>query len=207
MASILDFLGTHKGAEFISMATEITSESREKVTTALGMGLPILIGAIKMNITSPEGMETLNRALKENRNAEIFLDNINGVNSSEIKQEGSKILDNILGSNKETIFTTIGSTLQMKESSVANILKMASFLLMNILSFQKHKDNITFSELESLVNSIMGASSQFDASLIETFLEKSKDGSIIKDVEGLVLGSDENRKKDGGILGGMLGGK
>lgn len=207
MASILDFLGTHKGAEFISMATEITSESREKVTTALGMGLPILIGAIKMNITSPDGMETLNRALKENRNAEIFLDNINGVNSSEIKQEGSKILDNILGSNKETIFTTIGSTLQMKESSVANILKMASFLLMNILSFQKHKDNITFSELESLVNSIMGASSQFDASLIETFLEKSKDGSIIKDVEGLVLGSDENRKKDGGILGGMLGGK
>lgn len=207
MASILDFLGTQKGEEYISLATEKTSESSENVTAAFGMVLPLLLGAMKRNIASPGGLERLNSALDENTSGEDFLNNIKNLDPSELTEKGTENLDKILGTNKVAIFTTVGSILQMKESSVEIISKMAALLLMNVLSTQKHKEKIASSGLVTLVDSTMGSSSKFDASLVDTFLEKSKDGNIIRDVEGQVLGGDKNGKKDGGILGGMLGGK
>lgn len=207
MASILDLLSTHKGEVLISKVNQKTSESNDKIMAALAMGFPILLGAMNKNISSTEGKESLNNALNSEKHNPELIENLNNANPSELVDQGGKILNHILGSNQETIVSTIGSTLQMKESSIADILKMAAPVLMSILSTQKKNENIDSSGLENLINSVLGSSSKFDLSLIETFLDKNKDGSIIDDVGNMILGGGKKGKKDGGILGGMLGGK
>lgn len=207
MASILDFLNTPKGKEFISKASEKTSESKDKITAALGLGFPILLGAMKNNISSAEGKESLNNALKDKDHDEKLIANIKDINPSELIKEGGGILNHILGTNQNAVVSIIATTLQIKESSASDILKMASPLLMGILSTQKKRENIDASGLQTLIDSVLGSSSKFDPSLVQTFLEKSKDGNIIDNVEGMIFGGNKNGKNDGGILGGMLGGK
>lgn len=207
MASILDFLNTPKGEEFISKASEKTSENKDKITAALGLGFPILLGAIKNNISSAEGKERLDEALQDKDHNEKILANMKDIDPSKLVKEGDGILRHILGSNQNAFISVIATTLQMKESSASDILKMASPLLMSILSTQKKREKIDASGLETLIDSVLGSSSKYDPSLVQTFLEKSKDGNIIDNVEGMIFGGNKKGKKDGGTLGGMLGGK
>tara|TARA_R100000935_G_scaffold58257_1_gene94582 strand:+ start:1754 stop:2371 length:618 start_codon:yes stop_codon:yes gene_type:complete len=205
MASILDLLNTNVGEDFISKVSENTSENEDKISTALGMALPFLVGAMQKNIKTNSGAESLNRALNDNKHGDVLLNNLKSVKASEMSNEGEKILGHILGEKQNMITKTIGNTLNMKESSVSNILKMAAPLLMSVLANLKSKENVQSSGLNDLLDSVMGSSGVQNVSLIETLLDRDGDGSVIDDVTGMIFG--RNKKGGGGILGGMLGGK
>ena len=207
MASILDLLNTDKGSEFISKAMDKTGESKDNITSALGLALPILLGAIKKNIQDKKGARELNSALNDNKHGQEFLDTLKDKNPSAMTSEGSRILQHILGSNQENINKTLSTTLGIKESSISDILKMAAPLLMSVLASQKKQEKVKTSGLDDLIESVMGSSGKFDSSLISAFLDKNKDGSIIDDVSGMIFGGNKAKKGNGGILGGMLGGK
>lgn len=207
MASILDFLNTPKGEEFITKASEKTSEDKDKITAALGLGFPILLGAMKNNISSAEGKESLNDALQDKHHNEEIIANIKDIDSSELIEQGEGILGHVLGSNEKNFISVIAGTLQIKESSAADVLKMAAPLLMSILSTQKKRDNIDVRNIETLIDSVMGSSAKFDPSLVQTFLKKNKEGNVIDDVTGMIFGGKKKGKNNGSTLGGMLGGK
>jgi hypothetical protein len=207
MASILDLLNTDKGEEIISKASERTSESEEKVTQVIGMALPLLLGAMKRNISSPEGKKDLNRVLNSEKHGANYLENLGDMDPEEMTEDGGQILDHILGGTQNNIITTIATTLGLKNSTVAEITKMLAPMLLSILATQKKKANVDASGLEELISSVMGATGKFDNSLIETLLDNKGDINVINDVKGMILGGGKSGKKDGGILGGMLGGK
>jgi hypothetical protein len=207
MASILDLLNTDKGEEIISKASERTSESEEKVTQVIGMALPLLLGAMKRNISSPEGKKDLNRVLNSEKHGANYLENLGDMDPEEMTEDGGQILDHILGGTQNNIITTIATTLGLKNSTVAEITKMLAPMLLSILATQKKKANVDASGLEELISSVMGATGKYDNSLIETLLDNKGDINVINDVKGMILGGGKSGKKDGGILGGMLGGK
>lgn len=205
MASILDILNTSVGEDFIAKASKSTDENKDNISAVLGMTLPILLGAMKENIKSETGAESLNQALNDNKHGDVLLKNIKSADSTNMTSEGEKILGHLLGGKQDMITKTIGSTLNMNESSVSNIIKMAAPLLMSVLASQKSKENVSSSGLGGLLDSVMGSSGAHDASLIETLLDKNGDGSVIDDVTGMIFGG--KKKGGGGLLGGMLGGK
>ena len=205
MASILDLLNTSMGEDFIAKARDSTSENKDNISAVLGMALPILLGAMKKNIKTETGAESLNQALDDNKHGDALLSNLKSVNASDMSSEGEKILGHLLGEKQNMVTKTIGSTLNMNESSVSSIIKMAAPLLMSILANQKNKENVQSSGLGSLLDSVIGASGAHDTSLIETLLDKDGDGSVIDDVTGIIFGG--NKKGGRGLLDGMLGGK
>lgn len=204
MASILDLLNTPLGEEFIAKASDETSENKTNISAALGMALPILLGAMQKNIKSDTGAKGLDKALNSDKHGDALLNGIKSVDASDMSIEGEKILGHVLGDKQDMVTKTIGSTLNMNASSVSSIIKMAAPLLMSILASQKNKKKVSSSGLGSLLESVMGSSGSYDASLIETLLDKEADGSVIDDVGGMIFGGT---KKGGSILGGMLGGK
>jgi len=208
MASILDLLNTDKGSEFISKAMDKTGESKDNITTTLSLVLPVLLGAMKKNIQDENGARELNSALNDPKHGQKFLDNINNKNPSAMASEGGKILQHVLGPNQENLNKTLATTLGIKQSSISEIIKMAAPLLMSVLASQKKEAKVETSGLDNLIESVMGSSGKFDSSLISTFLDKNKDGSVIDDISGMIFGGNNKSKKGkGGILGGMLGGK
>ncbi len=206
MASILDLLNTQMGEELVKKASSKTSEDKGKVTSALGMALPLILGAMKRNTTDPEGAENLDKALQSEKHNGDFLNNLEERDTEELTGEGSKILNHVLGSRQSRISKTIAGALNMDETSVNKILEMAAPVIMGLLGQQKRKDNVGASGLSGLLGSVMGSNSSHDQSLVETLLDADGDGSVIDDVAGMVLGGKKG-KKGGSLLGGMLGGK
>lgn len=208
MASILDLLNTDKGSLFVTKAMDKTGESNDTINIALALALPILLGAMKKNIQDEKGARELNSALNDTKHGKEFLDNLNHKKPSVIASEGGKILEHVLGSKQEDINKTVATTLGIKESSISDIIKMAAPLLMSVLASQKKEENVETSGLDNLIESVMGSSGKFESSLISSFLDKNKDGSVIDDISGMIFGGNKKSKKgNGGILGGMLGGK
>ena len=206
MASILDLLNTQMGEDLVKKASSKTSEDKGKVTSALGMALPLILGAMKRNTKDPEGAENLNKALQSEKHNGDVLNNLEEKDAEELTGEGSKILNHVLGSRQSGISKTIAGALNMDETSVNKILEMAAPVIMGLLGQQKRKDNVGASGLSGLLGSVMGSNSSHDQSLVETLLDADGDGSVIDDVTGMVLGGKKG-KKGGSLLGGMLGGK
>jgi len=206
MASILDLLNTQMGEELVKKASSKTSEDKGKVTSALGMALPLILGAMKRNTTDPEGAENLDKALQSEKHNGDVLNNLEEKDAEELTGEGSKILNHVLGSRQSGISKTIAGALNMDETSVNKILEMAAPVIMGLLGQQKRKDNVGASGLSGLLGSVIGSNSSHDQSLVETLLDADGDGSVIDDVAGMVMGGKKG-KKGGSLLGGMLGGK
>ncbi|HKL35060.1 MAG TPA: DUF937 domain-containing protein [Salegentibacter sp.] len=206
MASILDLLNTQMGEQLLDKASSKTSEEKEKVTSALGMALPLILGAMKRNTKDPEGAKSLDKALQDEKHNGEVLENLQQKETEELTGEGNKILNHVLGSRRSSISKTIAGALNMDETSVNKVLEMSAPVVMGLLGQQKRKDNVGASGLSDLLGSVMGSNSSHDQSLVETLLDANGDGNVIDDVAGMVLGGKKG-KKGGSLLGGMLGGK
>jgi hypothetical protein len=206
MASILDLLNTQTGKELVNKASSKTSEDKSKITSVLGMAMPLILGAMKRNAKDPKGAESLDKALQSEKHNGNVLNNLENKNSEELTNEGSKILSHVLGAKQSGVSKTIAGTLNIDEASVNNILEMAAPIVMGLLGQQKRKDNVDASGLSGLLGSVMGSNDSHDQSLVETLLDADGDGSVIDDITGMVFGGKKG-KKGGSLLGGMLGGK
>ena len=207
MASILDILNTRAGEVLIDSASQKTSEKREDVISALGMALPLLLGAMKNNSRSSQGAASLNEALNQDKHDGALFYHLNELDPDRLQNEGGKIIKNILGDNEENISSSLSSISNIKPENLSAILKMAAPILLSILGSQKRKDNVGVNGLDDLLGNVLGTNSKHDKSFLETILDRDGDGNIIDDIGGMILGGNRTGKTGGSILGGFTGGK
>ncbi|MDT0690556.1 DUF937 domain-containing protein [Salegentibacter sp. F188] len=207
MASILDILNTTPGENLIDKASKETNEDKDNITSALVMGMPLILGALKNNSEKEEGAKALDEALENEKHKGDLLENLQDSETGELTGEGAKVLGHVLGGQKDIIEETLSKTLGMSKDSISTILKLAAPVIMSLLGSQKRIDRVKADGLPALIESLMGASAAHDSSLIESLLDRNRDGKIIDDVAGMVLGGGKKGKEDGSILGGFTGGK
>ncbi|MDT0685609.1 DUF937 domain-containing protein [Autumnicola psychrophila] len=207
MASILDILNTQPGENLIKKAHKETNESKDDITSALVMGMPLILGALKNNSEKEKGAQALDKALTNEKHNGDLLENLQNSETGKITGEGEKIIGHVLGGQKDIIEETLSKTLGMSKNSISTILKLAAPVIMSLLGSQKRKDGVKANSLSGLIESLMGASSAHDSSLINSLIDKNNDGNIIDDVTGMVLGGGKKGKEGGSILGGFTGGK
>jgi hypothetical protein len=174
------------------------------------MAMPILMGAMQRNASSPQGAAGLLGAV-QNKHSGGIMDNLgslfqDGVDDS-VMQDGQGILNHVLGSKQAGVETALSQKSGMDMGQISQILKVAAPILMGVLGKQVQQQNVqNTSGLTSVLGGLLGGgqgSSQ--QSMIEKFLDADGDGSILDDVAGMVLGGG---KQGGaaGMLGGLLGG-
>ena len=206
MSGLLELLDSPMGKQLIGGIAGQTGNSEEKTANVLSMAMPLLMGAMKKNASTPQGAEGLMNALNSKHNGSI-LDNLGGVFNGGVDQsvmsDGAGILGHLLGNKQSLVENTLSKKSGLDASSVADILKIAAPILMGFLGKQKSQNNLDDANgLGSLIGSMLGGQPQQNQSLITSLLDSDGDGSVLDDVADMVLG---NTKKKGG-LGGMLGG-
>ncbi|CAA0241343.1 conserved hypothetical protein [Tenacibaculum maritimum] len=210
MAGILDLLNSDLGKTIISGVAGSTGQDTGKTSSVLTMALPVLMKAMQRNATTPEGAAGLMGALKKHDGG--ILDNLGdlfggGVND-DVTQDGSKILNHVLGDKQQGVTQIIGQKAGIDSSSVANILKTATPLLMGVLGQQSRQNNVNNSnQLNGLLGGLLGGNdTQQEQSFLEKILDADGDGSVIDDVAGMILGGGEQKSGGlGGLLGGLFG--
>lgn len=209
MSGLLDLLSSPMGKQLISGVAGQTGNSTDQTGSVLTMALPLLMGAMKKNASTPEGAQGLMSALSNKHDGGILNDLgglFGGGVDQSVKDDGAGILGHVLGGKQAQVENALSKKSGMDASTIATILQVAAPILMGMIGKQKQQQNVNdASGLQSMLGGMMGGGKQADKqqSLIESFLDSNGDGSILDDVASLALGGKKGGI--GGLLGGLFG--
>jgi len=209
MAGLLDLLNSPMGQQLVSGVAGQTNQPEDKTANVLSMAMPLILGAMKKNVSSPEGAQGLMSALSSNHNGGI-LDNLGGLFSGgvddSVMADGAGILGHVFGNKQPQVENALSQKSGLDTSSVAQILKIAAPIVMGYLGKETAQSNVSDSNgMNTLLGSMLGGQPQENQSLITTLLDADGDGSILDDVAGMVMGSNKKQGGLGGLMGGLFG--
>ncbi len=197
------------GKQLISGVAGQTGQAENKTADVLSMAMPLLMGAMKKNASTPGGAQGLMNALSSKHDGSI-LNDLGGLFGGGVDQsvmdDGAGILGHVFGSKQPQVENALSSKSGIDAGSISQILKIAAPILLGYLGKESRQNNVSSPDaLSGLLGGLMGGGSTANQqqSLIESFLDSDGDGSVIDDLAGMVLNS--GGKKSGGI-GGILGG-
>ncbi|MCK0159493.1 DUF937 domain-containing protein [Allomuricauda sp. F6463D] len=212
MSGLLDLINSPIGKQLVNGVAGQTGQPENKTAEVLSMAMPLLMGAMKKNASTPGGAEGLMNALSSKHDGGI-LDDLGGLFGGGVDQnvvdDGAGILGHILGSKQPQVENALSSKSGIDAGSISQILKIAAPILLGYLGKQTKQQDVSSPEgLNGLLGGLMGGNQVADKqqSLIETFLDSDGDGSVIDDLAGMVLnGGNEKKSGLGGVLGGLFG--
>ena len=210
MSGLLDLLNSPMGKQLISGVAGQTGQPENKTADVLSMAIPLLLGAMKKNVSSsPQGAQGLMNALSSKHNGSI-LDDLGGlfgggVNES-VMSDGAGILGHVFGGKQPQVENALSQKSGMDAASIASILKIAAPIVMGFIGKQTAQNKVSdASGLNSMLGGLLGGQPQQNQSLITTLLDADGDGSILDDVAGMVMGGSKKKGGLGGLLGGLFG--
>lgn len=209
MAGLLDLLNSPMGQQMISGVAGQTGQSESKTADVLSMAMPLIMGAMKKNVSTPEGAAGLMSALSGKHDGSI-LDNLGGLFGGGVDEsvmnDGAGILGHVLGSKQPAVENALSQKSGLDAGSVGQILKIAAPILMGFLGKQTRQNNINDGNaMNALLGSMLGGQPRQNQSLIKSLIDADGDGSVLDDVAGMVLGSNKKKGGLGGLLGGLFG--
>lgn len=209
MSGLLDLLNSPMGRQMIQGVAQETGQAEDKTADVLSMALPVLMGAMKKNVSNSGGAEGLMSALSNKHNGSI-LDDLGGLFGGgvddAVKQDGAGILGHVLGGRQPAVENALSQKSGIDPGSIAQILKIAAPILMGFLGRQKAQSGISDGNgMNALLGSMLGGQPQGNQSLIHTLIDSDGDGSVLDDVADMVLGSKKKQGGLGGLLGGLFG--
>ncbi len=214
MAGLVDLLNSDMGRQIINGVSKETHQPADKTSEVVSMALPLLMGAMKRNASTPQGAQGLMGAL-DNKHDGSILENLGGFFGGGVdesaKIDGLGILGHVLGGSQDNVVGALSQRSGMDSNSVMKILQVIAPIVLGYLGKEKRQQNVSSEAgIGDLLGGLMGGGRQQpkQQSLIESLLDGDNDGSILDDVAGMVL-SGGNKKKSGlgGLLGGLFGGR
>jgi len=209
MSGILDLLSSPMGKQLISGVAGQTGHSTDQTGSVLSMALPLLMGAMKKNASTPEGAQGLMNALSNKHDGSI-LNDLGGLFGGGVDQsvmdDGAGILGHVFGGKQPQVENALSKKSGMDAGSIGTILKVAAPILMGMIGQKTRQQNVSDSNgIGDLLGGLMGGGSTANKqqSLIESFLDSDGDGSILDDVASMALGGKKGGI--GGLLGGLFG--
>lgn len=209
MEGLLDLLNSPIGKQVISGVAGQTGQAENKTADVLSMAMPLLLGAMKKNVASPEGAQGLMNALSSKHDGSI-LDDLGGLFSGGVDQsvmeDGAGILGHVFGGKQANVENALSQRSGVDTGSIANILKIAAPIVMGILAKQTSENKVSdASGMNNLLGNMLGGQPEQNQSLLTTLLDSDGDGSILDDVAGMIMGGSKKKSGMGGLLGGLFG--
>ena len=162
--------------------------SQEQAGTAVTAAVPLLVGAMQRNASSPEGLSALAGALDRDHDGSI-LDDLGGfLGGGAAAGSGASILGHVLGGRQGNVASQLGRSTGMDSGQVMQLLAMLAPLVMGALGKAKRQ---TRADTGGLADILGGATRQVNQqapdlmSSLSRMLDADGDGSAIDDLAGL----------------------
>ena len=177
----------------------------EQAESAVGSIFSSILGGIQKNVSTPEGAESLNKALERDHDGSI-LDNLSGLLGGVFKPEnanttnGVGILGHVFGNNQGNVAQAVSQQTGIDTGKIMNMMVMIAPLVMGMLGKAKQTTGMDAGGLVNILGSVMGgkAGSNPIMGVLTGILDKDGDGNVMDDLMGGGIGN---------LLGGLFGGK
>lgn len=214
MSGILDLLNGPMGKMLVDGAGKQLGMGEAKAGSAIQAALPLILGAMKNNASTPEGANGLLKALGNDKHGGGILDNLGSILGgggidTDVLQDGAGILGHVFGGKEENVANAVSKSSGIDLGQAMSILKVAAPFLMGYLGKEKKSKGISDQNgIGDLLGGLLGGESKQSQGLVNQLLDADGDGSIIDDVAGMLLSGGSKKKGGlGGLLGGLFGGK
>jgi len=210
MAGILDLLNGPMGQTLIQGASKQFGLGEGSTQKAMSAAMPLILGAMKNNASSPEGASGLLGALMGGKHDGGILDNLGSILGGDkvddnVMQDGAGILGHVFGGKEEHVAQAVSKSSGIDLGSAMNILKVAGPFLMGAIGKQARTQGVKDQNgIGDLLGGLLGGGHQEQQSLVNRLLDADGDGSIIDDVAGMLL-SGGKKGGLGSLLGGLFG--
>jgi hypothetical protein len=211
MSGLLDLLNSNMGKTLINGASQQLGQDKTKTTSALSAALPLILGAMKNNASTPEGASGLLSALGNDKHGGGILDNLEGILGGsgvdeDVMQDGAGILGHVFGGREQNVAQAVSRKSGIDMGSAMNLLKMAAPVIMGMLGKETRQNNINDANgIGNLLGGLLGGSANKEQSLVTQILDADGDGSVIDDIIGMAAGGSKKKGGLGGLLGGLFG--
>ena len=145
MSGLLDLLNSPMGKELISGVAGQTAQPENKTADVLSMAMPLLLGAMKKNVSTPQGAEGLMSALSQKHDGSILNDLgglFGGGVDESVKQDGAGILGHVFGNKQPQVENALSQKSGLDAGSIAEILKIAAPIVMGFIGKQTAQSNV-----------------------------------------------------------------
>lgn len=155
-----------------------------KTKSAIDMALPLLMGALKNNTQSEEGINSLQSAVQKKHDGSM-LDDISSLISN--PSEGAGILKHLMGDKEQSAEELLAQQAGITASDSKSLLQTLAPIILSTIGKQT-SGGTNFSNIASMISG--GAEeakekSSLSNSLITSFLDADNDGSIMDDLLGM----------------------
>src|SRR6186713_662950 len=132
MSSILDELASQLGPDTLHQMSRQIGASPQQTASAVETALPLLLGQLERNASTPTGANALLGALDRNHDGSI-LDDLAGFLGGGPSASDTRSVDHIFGNKKGTVENAVARRSGLDGAQVMKLLAMLAPLLLGIL--------------------------------------------------------------------------
>ncbi len=212
MPSIFDSVTEQLSGTNLTQLSQQIGADESTTSQAVQAALPMLLGGLARNASSPNGAASLDNALNDHRAG--LMENLGGLLGNAEAGAGAGILGHIFGQKRATVETGVGEATGLKQQQVGKLLMVLAPIVMAALARRQQAHE----EHEVPVpgaSTIPGGSAGLPDILAREAQEAQQRaptglggllGMLDRDGDGNPL-NDIGRMASGGGLGGLLGGR
>ncbi len=196
MDSIIQLLVTQLGSGAVSEISKSLGVDDDKAQQAVGMALPMILGALNRNTASSDGAEALVGALQRDHDGSILNNLSQAVGSQQTMNDGAAILGHVLGDQQSGLVQSVSRATNLKPEQVAQIFSILAPIVMGALGQMQRKHNLDAQGVSTLLQQERSTVEQTSSGLTQ-LLDMNGEGDVSEEI--ISLGSS--------LLGGLFGGK
>ena len=194
MDSIVGLIVNQMSSGAVSQISQQIGVDEDKAQQAVGMALPLIVGALNRNASSASGAEALTGALERDHDGSI-LENLSGaVTRQETLADGSAILQHVLGDRQSKVTNQVGKATGMDADQITKIFAMLAPIVLGALGQMKKKKELDAGGVSKLLQEERSTIEKSSSNLTQ-LLDFDGDGDVSDEI--ISLGSN--------ILGGLFG--
>jgi hypothetical protein len=186
--SLLDELKQSLGPNALAEISAKLGTDPSTTHSAVNTALPVLLGALANNASTPAGASALDTALAKDHDGSA-LDNVSSVLSNLGGGTGGSILGHMFGARQGTVANGIGQATGLDSGKIMQLLAMLAPIVMGVLGKARNNGNLDAGGLASMLgNERTNIANNAPAGLggIMGMLDQNHDGSVnASDVMGL----------------------
>ena len=197
MASVLDLLSGSIDENTVHQMAKQLGADDQATEQALSAAMPMLLGALGKNTSTPEGANALMGALDRNHDGSILDDVMGYMSDPATMNDGAKILGHILGGKEGTVENGIAQVTGLDKKTVAQLMTMAAPLVMGALAREKKEQNMNAQDMAAMLQQER-ESTEKKLTGLAAMLDMDGDGDVTDDLSVLgssLLGSFFGRKR------------
>jgi hypothetical protein len=193
---MLQLIVSQLGGGAVSKISDQLGVDEGQAQQAIGLALPMLIGALNRNASSPAGAQALTQALQRDHDGSILAGLPEKVSQQDTIIDGMAILGHVFGEKKDSVEDSVSKGSGLDPQAVATLMAMLAPIVMGALGKIQQSKSLDAQGVSQVLQQERDTVEKTNSGLAQ-LLDMDGDGDVTEEV--ISLGAN--------LLGGLFGGK